>query len=310
MSNKRKKTVTAKSGNKPKKTDTKGLKQEKVESINFKALARDERTWKIIGAVSLLIATFLFVAFISYFFTYRQDRTKVEPVPGSIAWGIIFDGKVQVSNLLGKLGALFSHFFIYTGFGIASLLICTFFFVSGVNLLFSRKVFSIWKNLKYVTIGLVLLSTLLAFILAGSEFRFGGGVGVMISNWLVGIFGTFGTAALLFIIALAYIIWQFNPRFNLPSKKNGEPLQPEEIKEEEEKLFIATKGNKLKSNGEMLVVKPVEESFHEFEVIEKDEPEEKIEEQESAVEKEVLNDLLHTHEANKALDQKSLNKEV
>ena len=64
------------------------------------------------------------------------------------------DNDNKVSNLLGRLGAVVSHFFIYKGFGIASLLICTFFFVVGTNLLFNRKVFSIWRNLKYVTIGL------------------------------------------------------------------------------------------------------------------------------------------------------------
>ncbi len=288
MSNKKKKTA-ARSGKKPTKTDTKGLKQEKVESINLKALARDERTWKITGAVSLLVATFLFIAFISYFFTWRDDQSAVSK--GS---SILFDETVKVSNLLGKLGALSSHFFIFKAFGIASLLICTFFFVAGVNLLFSRKVFSIWKNLKYVTIGLLLLSTLLAFILAGSEFRFGGGVGVMISNWLIGIFGTFGTAALLFVIALAYIIWQFNPSFNLPAKKAVAVPQLTINSESGEKLFVETAGNTLRNNGEMVVVTPADEDIHEFKVIEKDEPEE----QESAVEKEIVDDLLHKHEEN------------
>jgi len=290
MSNKKKKTA-AKSGNKPKKTDTKGLKQEKVESINLKALARDERTWKITGAVSLLVATFLFIAFISYFFTWSNDQSAV--AKGS---SILFDDSVKVNNLLGKLGALASHFFVFKAFGVASLLICTFFFVVGVNLLFNRKVFSIWKNLKYVTIGLLLLSTVLAFILSRSEFRFGGGVGVMISNWLVGMAGNFGTAAILFVIALAYVIWQFNPNFNLPAKKIIQPVQPEaEEEEEEEKLFIETKGNTLKNNGEMNVVMPLQEKQHDLKIIEKDEVEEPIE-QESPVEKEIVSDILHKHD--------------
>ena len=49
----------------------------------------------------------------------------------------------------------------------------------------------------------------------------------------------------------------------------------------------------------------VEETIHEFEVIEKDEPNE----QESPVEKEVLSDMLHTYESNNALDTKPLNTE-
>jgi S-DNA-T family DNA segregation ATPase FtsK/SpoIIIE len=296
MSNKKKKTTSAKSGNKPKKTGSKNpdsgrLKQEKVETINLKTLARDERTWKIIGAVSLLIATFLCVAFISYFFTWSDDQSAV-----SKGASILFDNTIRVNNLLGKLGALASHFFIFKAFGVASLLICTFFFVVGVNLLFSRRVFSIWRNLKYVTIGLVLLSTVLAFILSGSEFRFGGGVGVMISNWLIGIFGTVGTAALLFVIALAYIIWQFNPSFHLPARKKIEVPETigDEEREGEEKLFIETRGNSLRGNGAMVADVNKEDPLHEFEIIEKDEQEETgIEEQESAVEKEILSDMLH-----------------
>src|SRR5258705_13257362 len=128
MSNKKKKTTNSRSGNKPKKTVTKGFRQDKVESINFKALARDERTWKIIGAVSLLIATFLFIAFISYFFTWSNDQSAV-----SKGTPILFDNTVKVNNLLGKLGALTSHFFIFKAFGIASLFICTYFFVLDVT---------------------------------------------------------------------------------------------------------------------------------------------------------------------------------
>lgn len=289
MSNKKKKTASKKSGNKPKKTESKGWKQEKVEAINWKALARDERTWKIIGAVSLLIALFLFISFISYFYTWSKDQDVV-----SRGSSILFDDRVRVSNLLGKLGALVSHFFIFKAFGIASLLICTFFFVAGVNLLFSRRVFSIWKNLKYITIGLLLLSASLAFILSGSEFRFGGGVGVMISKWLTGIFGTIGTAALLFVIALGYIIWQFNPAFNLPARKKGEP-GPGEVPGEEKndaKLIIDTNSNSSRSIGAMVPLTIDEEPLHDFKVIEKEKPEE---DQESVVEKEILSDMLHKH---------------
>jgi len=117
MSNKKKKTTPRKNGNKPLKTDKKGFKQEKEEKIDWKALARDERTWKIIGAVSLLISIFLFIAFISYFFTWSKDYDVV-----SRGSSILFDNTVQVNNLLGKLGALASHFFIFNAFGIASLL--------------------------------------------------------------------------------------------------------------------------------------------------------------------------------------------
>src|SRR5579875_3337574 len=53
------------------------LKPEREEKLDLKKLAKDERTWKIIGTVSLLISIFLFIAFVSYFFTWKEDQDKV-----------------------------------------------------------------------------------------------------------------------------------------------------------------------------------------------------------------------------------------
>src|ERR1700750_3073254 len=89
--------------NKPKKTAT-DLKPEKEEKINLKKLARDERTWKITGAVFVLISIFLFISFISYFFTWKDDQSIVLNHS-------IFDSSVSAKNLLGVLGAFVSYFF-------------------------------------------------------------------------------------------------------------------------------------------------------------------------------------------------------
>ena len=153
------------------------LKTEREEKVDLKKLAKDERTHKIIGTVFLLISIFLLISFISYFFTWKEDQDKVFNNDS-----FLFDEEIKVSNLLGRLGAYASHFFIYRGFGIASLLICTFFFVVGVNLLVKRKVFSIWKNLRYVTIGLLVASVCFAFLFPNADFHFGGEVGKMINS--------------------------------------------------------------------------------------------------------------------------------
>ena len=59
MANKLKKSSGKKVKADPKKADSKAFKQEKEEKIDWKKLARDERTWKITGALFLLIAIFL-----------------------------------------------------------------------------------------------------------------------------------------------------------------------------------------------------------------------------------------------------------
>ncbi len=287
---------------KPAKSDVKAFKSEKEEKIDWKALARDERTWKIVGAIFLLIAIFLFISFVSYLFTWKEDQAVAQQ-----GFSALLDNDKPVANLLGRFGAVMSHFFIFKAFGIASFLICTFFFVVGVNLLFRRKVFSIWKNLKYVTVGLLVLSVLLSFVFTKSNFAFGGGVGDMINRKLIGALGTIGTGAVLLLLALGYFIWQFNPPFNFPNKKQQTDEQQSENDEEAE-LIPVTRGktindiynkdeatqlaNSTKPDTGLIINFPDEKPLHDFKVIEKEEP---IEEQQPTFEKEIVNDILHQH---------------
>lgn len=309
MATKSKKTPAKNPKNGKKRGDGKPWKQEKEERIDWRKLARDERTWKITGAVSLLTSIFLFIAITSYFFTWKEDQSKVF----NSGIGILFDNSVNVSNLLGRLGAYISHFFVYKGFGIAALLFCTFFFVLGVNLLFSRKVFSITRNLKYVTIGLLVLSVSLAFLFGSgsNQFPFGGSVGSMISQWLKGIFGTVGTAALLILVATGYIIWQFNPAFNLPERKKAETLpdtdseteedeneeEEEEVEDDDAKLFVpVSTGNKLKPGDQVLNIEPEEDELvHDFQIVEREE-EDELGDNPLTMEKEIVNDMFHRPE--------------
>jgi DNA segregation ATPase FtsK/SpoIIIE, S-DNA-T family len=295
---------------KPAKRETKKdapakFKKDKEEKVDLKKLARDERTWKIIGTVSLLISIFLFIAFVSYFFTWKEDQDKVLNNPGSF----LVDNDVRVSNLLGRLGAYVSHFFIYRGFGIASLLFCTFFFVVGINLLFERKVFSVWRNLKYVTFGLLIASVSLAFLFPDMAFPVGGRVGDMVSAWLNNFLGVIGTGSLLLVVGISYLIWQFNPVFRLPAKKQ-QPLplvdSGDENKEEENEAAIGdekpaiSKGNIL-TGEHTLVLNPSLNDVYatgEFGMIEKeeDEEDEELNEQELPAEKELIDDLQHRRE--------------
>ncbi|MFZ1532663.1 MAG: DNA translocase FtsK 4TM domain-containing protein, partial [Chitinophagaceae bacterium] len=294
---------------KPAKSDMKAFRAEKEETIDWKSLARDERTWKIVGAVFLVIATFLFISFGSYLFTWKEDQAIAQQ-----GFSALLDNDKPVANLLGRFGAVISHFFIFKAFGVASFLICTFFFVVGVNLLFRRRVFSIWKNLKYVTVGLLVLSVLLSFVFAKSDFAFGGGVGDMINRKLTGALGVFGTGAVLLLLAAAYFIWQFNPAFNLPDKKmqtDNEEGEEENDETETGVLPVSTgktindvysdgkvqQGNAVTSDGPVVINFPDEKPLHDFKIIEKEEPpEENIEAQQPMVEKEIVSEILHQHE--------------
>ncbi len=331
MANKLKKSTTPKAAaEKPEKTEKAEkvqkapkampgkLKADKEEKVDLKKLARDERTWKIIGTVSLLISIFLFIAFVSYFFTWKEDQDKVGET------SFLTDNDTKVSNLLGRLGAYMSHFFIYKGFGIASMLFCTFFFVVGINLLVNRKVFSIWRNLKYVTIGLLIVSVTFAFVFSSAAFPFGGRVGDMISNWLTNFLGGFGTAALLLVVGISYLIWQFNPTFNIPERKIKTPVDSGDIDtEEDEELLPAVnsklpvvsindlyaendnepapeKGNLLKGEGGMMIngSGDLQESDNGLQLVVKPTPpdDDELTINEPVVEKEIVDDILHRHD--------------
>ena len=279
MANKLKKNPV----DKPGKTNQGQLKTEKEETVNLKQLAKDERTWKIAGAASLFISLFLFISFVSYFFTWQNDQSEIKK-------GLsLFGENLKVHNLLGVLGAFVSHFFIYKGFGIASLLIFTFFFVVGVNLLFSRRVWSVWRNVQYVTFGMLVLSVCLAFVFQAAGFFYGGAVGKMIVEWLEKFLGYIGTAALLLVIALSYIIWQFNPVFNIPKRKTAPAMPAEENENKRENIFTpagktineayaqnlqGSGGNSLKNGAEPVVLSPVishgNDQQTELKLIEKD----------------------------------------
>lgn len=244
------------------------LVEEAEEKVEWKGIVRDERTFKILGVAALITGIFLFIAFTSYLFTWDVDQDKVL----HHGWRFLFVEDATAANLLGRLGALLSHFFIYKMFGLAAYLICTFFFIIGVNLLFQKKYFSIVRNLKYVFTGLVVFSILLAYLFSKSSFPWGGAFGDLIAGKITRFFGQTGTGILLFAAVTGYIIWRFNPVFKIPERKSqaaeagsDRPVALENSLDYEAQSFTEdalevpveqAKGNQLKNDGTISVVSP------------------------------------------------------
>ena len=93
----------------------------------------------------MLLAFLFFVAFTSYLFTWGEDQDK-------FSYRMLLANDIKVQNLLGTFGAFISEIFIRHGFGIASYLICTTFFVFGINLFFGKKeriVREVWQKYFY-----------------------------------------------------------------------------------------------------------------------------------------------------------------
>lgn len=253
------------------------FKPEKEEQVKVKDLVKDERTHKIAGTIALLVSLFLFIAFSSYLVTWKEDQDKV-----ANGVSILFPSEeVKTANLLGNIGAFISHQFFYNGFGVASFLFCTLFFVVGINAVFGKRIFSIWRNVRYLVVGVVFFSIAFAFFARQNEFSWGGAFGNMISDWLVRMLGRLGTTVLLLAGGLAYIIWRFNPVFKLPAKKvqplsaEGATLSVDEDFLEEEFVESPKKRNKLKEGNGVKVIPPktkaVDDPMMDFKMVEKEE---------------------------------------
>ncbi len=283
------------------------LTPDKEPEVTVTEVVKDERTTKILGASSLLLTIFLFVAFTSYLFTWQEDQDKVH----QFGIRIFATDDVKVNNLLGVLGAYVAHSLFYKGFGLASYLFCTFFFVLGVNLLFGKKLFSLVRNIRYVIVGLVVLSMAFAFVSHASAFSWGGGVGELLNAWFVKWIGNVGTGALLALSVFSYVIWRFNPTFKWPEWNFSSPAVNKahdddfklsiddeiavkqewdengavaaEAESEEDGLPVSQ--NKLKSDGSgVVVIMPKDEEeeadpMNEFDVVEKEDEEEEIDEE-------------------------------
>jgi S-DNA-T family DNA segregation ATPase FtsK/SpoIIIE len=252
------------------------LKKDKEEKVQMKHLLRDERTHKIAGSICILFAILFFIAFTSYLFTWDEDQDKVFKE----GYKLLLGTDTKVANLMGTFGAFISHFFIFKGFGVASYLICSFFFVIGVNLFFGKKIFSIAKNIKYLIVGLPLISIAASVLLSGQQFAWGGAVGDMCKDYLYATIGKIGTIGILSVGILAYVIWRFNPKFNLPAKKAVEINNEEEIDNTVSKPteIIPTKttedksqANGLKGDAGLLNIPNQSPDFkHDLEIIEKE----------------------------------------
>ncbi|MEO7960105.1 MAG: DNA translocase FtsK 4TM domain-containing protein, partial [Ginsengibacter sp.] len=252
---------------KSKGSDSAKLKPDVEEKVEVKELLKDERSHKIAGTVLILISFLLFVSFTSYLFTWQEDQSKV--FKGA---KILLPGNAEpMANLLGTAGAYFSDLFFRSGFGIASYLICSFFLVTGVNLFSPKKIFSISRNVRYVIVGLLVISISASFLMQGNPFPWGGAAGDMANGWLQQVIGKVGTAALLLTALFAYIIWRFNPSFNFNRSKNEPDLFAGDSAAEAS-FMPGTIGNASKEISPISTY-PVKEAIpvnHEFEVFERD----------------------------------------
>ena len=82
----------------------------------------------LFGGALLLLALLLIIAFVSYLFTWKVDFSTLNSIT---------DRTVIAQNILNKLGAIISHFFIYEGVGMGAFIFPYLIGLSGYKLFFN-----------------------------------------------------------------------------------------------------------------------------------------------------------------------------
>ena len=178
------------------KTKTSKSKEEKTPVFAF---LKTRQTQNILGLFLILFSVFLCIAFISFFFNWQADQSTLNHLT---------DKTVKSNNLLGKIGANLSHFFIYKGFGIAAFFIVYQVFVTGFYILIKRKFAKIIISWNWGLLSMVWLSITLGF-LHQKYALLSGIVGFEINNYLQTFLGKTGLAIVLVFLFFTYIIVRY-----------------------------------------------------------------------------------------------------
>tara|TARA_B100000508_G_C11465884_1_gene282588 strand:- start:70959 stop:73439 length:2481 start_codon:yes stop_codon:yes gene_type:complete len=168
------------------------------------------KTKSITGTICLLLSVYLFIAFVSYLFTWKQDQ---DLIMDSGFFSFIFgDTSTEVGNWLGKFGAWISHLFIYSWFGIASFAFSFLFFVSGIRLLVNIRLLPLRRTFLIAAVGILWTSIFLGLFSENVSYL-GGLFGYAMNEWLSSALGEIGAFLFVLVTLFIAVVALFNPDF-------------------------------------------------------------------------------------------------
>jgi S-DNA-T family DNA segregation ATPase FtsK/SpoIIIE len=149
----------------------------------------------ILGSLLVLFSIALFFSFVSFYFTWQDDQSLLTEFK---------DRNEEAKNLLNKFGASVSHFFVYKGFGIASLIIPFLLCLSGIYLFLGLDRKGMLKKWIWGLIFLIWISIAFGFFALESPLL-GGLVGYEMNDFLQDYTGKIGVLLLL-VFGLIFIM--------------------------------------------------------------------------------------------------------
>ena len=150
-----------------------------------------------IGSSLAILSIFLFVSFVSYFFTGEIDQSNLYSFS---------DKNITNSNSLGKIGAIISDFFIYKGFGVSSIIISFLIFLSSLHVLLEIKKRKLIKNWLWGFYLIFLFSIFFGLVDYGNIYS--GIIGYEIVSFLNVYINSIGVIFLLVFMSLLYLTFR------------------------------------------------------------------------------------------------------
>lgn len=187
-----------------KKKKSSSKKQKTPLFTGIKAFFNNRQTQTVLGFFLVLFAIFLFLAFISFLYTWDIDQSELSEFANR---------KASVKNLLGKIGHALSHTFIYKGFGIATLIIPVLLFFSGLFILLQISLKKLNKFWSWGILGMIWFAVLFAFLNLKNSI-ISGIVGYELNDYLQHFLGKTGLGILLLFSLLSYLVIRFGLNSN------------------------------------------------------------------------------------------------
>jgi S-DNA-T family DNA segregation ATPase FtsK/SpoIIIE len=157
----------------------------------------------ILGSLLTLLSIALFFSFISFYFNWQDDQSGLTEFN---------DRNEEAKNLLNKFGAAASHFFLYKGFGIASLIIPILLCLKGLYMFLGLDQKGMLKKWVWGFIFMIWISITLGFF-AFEQPLLGGLIGYEMNDFLQDYIGKIGVLLTL-VFGLIFILvrlFKFSP---------------------------------------------------------------------------------------------------
>ena len=168
-------------------------KKQKINQSNSKLIRQRQ---VLFGGGLMLVALLLSIAFGSYLINWKSDFSTI---------GSFTDKTVVTKNLLNKVGAILSHYFIYQGVGLAAVFFPYLLGLTGYKLFFNSKTNHLISSWAWGISHLIWLCITLGYFFP-TDILLSGIVGFEINVFMISYIGSVGVLTSLAFFFLCFIV--------------------------------------------------------------------------------------------------------